>query len=107
MQTALIVGAFLLVFTFTIADVPDKKQDNCTISDELNACLEAVGDGDISALCAGNCRSELTDYYRDCFGGAGLDEFNREYNQLCGSSATVGITLFAIVLALLVAIFGN
>ena len=107
---ALIAGVFLLALTFTIVDALDKKQDVCPISGELEACFEAFTNGttiNVNALCTATCRSELTEYFRDCFGGAGFDQFNQEYTQLCGSSATVGITLFAIVSALLVAVFGN
>ena len=106
MKTALIAGVFLLVLTFTIADALDKKQDNCDPnSDALQACETAATNFDRNALC-GDCRSTLTDYFNDCLGGAGVDELNREFSQVCGSAAIV-VSLFTIVSALLVALIGK
>ena len=99
MKTALLAGVFLLALSFTIADALDKKQGGCTVTDEFDACLDAGRNNNIGEFCSSSCRSALM----DCLSGDGLDS----YNQLCGSAATVGVTLFTVVSALLVAVIGN
>ena len=103
MKTALLAGVFLLALSFAIADVVDKKQDECNVTGEVAACLEAGTNVNIGEFCGSSCRTALTDYFNDCLDGAGLDS----YNQACGSATTVGVTLFTVVSALLVAVIGN
>ena len=134
MKTALIAGVCLLALTFTITDALKKKQDlSCvpTPGSDLFNCVTAFGTGDADALCNDNCRTALTDFYSNCPGGDTLDQV---LNQVCGdnggngggnggdggngggnggnggdgdsSAATVGVTLFTIVSAVLVAV-GN
>ena len=102
MKTALIAGIFLLALTYTITDALDKKQDICTISDELNACLDAAANFSIGTLCSGNCRSELTDYFKDCNRENAL---NQIYILVCGGASATTVTLFTIVSAVLVTFY--
>ena len=109
MKTALIAGVSLLALTLANTDAFIKKQNlppECqNPTGDLRECKEAAENLDKSVACTGRCKSALTDYINDCLGGAGLDEFNQEYDKECSAAATV-VTLFTVVSAFLVAV-GN
>ena len=101
--TVLIAGVCLLALTFTITDAMDKKQD---VNECVNLGLAATNcladfRKDPTSVCSGDCRSTLNDYYDACDSNG-----RRSFDRACGSAATVGVTLFTIVSAVLVAM-GN
>ena len=108
MKTSMvIIGACLLLFTAVTADELEKKQSlNClNLKPDLVTCLNNFeGDSDDIDVCSSECRSGLTEYYKDCVGDLGLQTFEQGYKLLCGDAATVGATLFTTISALLVAV---
>ena len=98
------------MLTFTITDALDKKQNilppQCeNVSDELQRCQDAADNLNKDELCSGTCKSAVTDYLNDCFGGLGVNEFNQQYDQACSAAGTV-VTLFTVISSFLIAV-GN
>ena len=124
----------LLALVFTITNALDKKQippaECATISSDLQACIDALAAMNADAFC--DCKDALIDYYNTCTNGVGVDGVNQAFGNLCGddgttagtsagttagttsgndgdgdnSAATIGVTLFTIASAVLVAV-GN
>ena len=82
----------LLALTFTNTNALDKKQlpppECLTISDSLQACLDALTSQNPSAFCG--CRDTLIDYYNTCLNGIGVDTVNQAFDQLCGNGGDGG-----------------
>ena len=122
----LIAGVCLLALTSTITEALHKKQDaaecaSLTLDSDVQSCLPKFASRDQSA-CTGSCKNTLENYYTACDAREAYDIFCDEFiNGGNGGgdngggdngggdndgAATVGVTLFTIVSAALVAV-GN
>ena len=105
MKTALIAGVCLLALTFTITDALDKKQNAVDCANQgvnITTCIANLGSNPTS-VCTGDCRTTLEAFYDACDPSGTA---RSPYDMACGSSVTVGATIFTIVSAVLVAV-GN
>ena len=102
---AALIAACLLALTFTITDALDKKQNAVNCANQganITTCIANLGSNPTS-VCTGDCRTTLEAYYDACDSSGTA---RSAYDMACGSSETVGATIFTIVSAVLVAV-GN
>jgi hypothetical protein len=112
MKTSILVAGFcLLALTSTITEALEKKQQDTarcatlTLDSAVVSCLTDLTSQEQSS-CTGSCKNTLGDYYAACGLPRELyDTFCEEFGG-GSSAATVGVTLFTIVSAALVAV-GN
>jgi hypothetical protein len=105
MKTSILVAGFcLLALTATITEALDTAEcTTLTLDSAVQSCLTTFASLDESA-CTGSCENTLENYYDACGARAAYDAFCEEFGG--SSAATVGVTLFTIVSAALVAV-GN